>query len=166
MTHRILITALSLSLGLLAGCERDREETTVTTTPPATTTTPAQQQQPPATSQYQPTRQTDTTTTTTTTTGMAQPDTSGMQAHKATGTITVVDSNSRTVTIEHEPVASLNWPAMTMTFEVQDASQLQNLEAGDQIQFAFVDAGNNRYLIREINEQPGDRLSQQQDDND
>src|SRR5207244_8275707 len=38
--------------------------------------------------------------------------------HKATGVVKAIDPSKGTVTLAHEPVKSLKWPAMTMGFVV------------------------------------------------
>jgi len=55
--------------------------------------------------------------------------------HRATGQVTVV--NDDTVMISHGPVAALNWPAMTMTYEVRDPALVADLQPGEEISFAF-----------------------------
>ena len=62
-------------------------------------------------------------------------------AHKATGTVKSVDAAKKTVTIAHEPVKSLNWPAMTMPFSVKDAKMLEKLKPGQKTEFEFVQDG-------------------------
>ncbi|HMW16713.1 MAG TPA: efflux RND transporter periplasmic adaptor subunit [Accumulibacter sp.] len=58
-------------------------------------------------------------------------------AHRATGTIDQFDAKAATLLISHGPVASLNWPAMTMTFKAANASLLGDLQAGAAIDFEF-----------------------------
>ena len=55
--------------------------------------------------------------------------------HNATGKVTVV--NDDTVMISHGPVEALNWPAMTMTYEVRDPALVADLQPGEEIAFAF-----------------------------
>jgi Cu/Ag efflux protein CusF len=39
--------------------------------------------------------------------------------------------------ISHGPVTALNWPAMTMTYEVRDPALVADLQPGEQIDFSF-----------------------------
>jgi len=55
--------------------------------------------------------------------------------HSATGTVTTVSAGG--VTIAHEPVATLQWPAMTMAVAAEDAAMLQGIKPGDRVSFAF-----------------------------
>lgn len=157
MENRVLVPALclSLSLGLLAGCEREEPAVvepvepvvvepapTVTPTDPIVTTTPAT-----------PDVDVD----------VPPPTELGTDVYNATGTITVVDPTASQVTVDHEAVAALNWPAMTMTFDVEQPTLLENLETGDEVSFAFVQAGENRYVIQQITEEAGNAQAQQEE---
>jgi Cu(I)/Ag(I) efflux system periplasmic protein CusF len=50
--------------------------------------------------------------------------------HKATGIVKKVDANLDTAIVAHDPVKSMNWPAMTMTFQVKDKPTLDKLGFG------------------------------------
>ncbi|MDE2488582.1 MAG: efflux RND transporter periplasmic adaptor subunit [Alphaproteobacteria bacterium] len=41
------------------------------------------------------------------------------------------------VTLSHEPVPAIGWPAMTMTFHLADPALARGLKAGDRVVFAF-----------------------------
>ncbi len=69
--------------------------------------------------------------------------------HSAKGTVTKVDASSKKVTLAHEPVESLSWPAMTMGFVVQDEQLLNNLNVGDTVDFEFMKAEQG-YVITEV----------------
>lgn len=60
----------------------------------------------------------------------------------AEGTVTAIDAEAGTITIEHGPVESVGWPAMTMAFESNDMMRTQVAE-GDDVTFQFrtTDAG-------------------------
>jgi Cu(I)/Ag(I) efflux system protein CusF len=77
--------------------------------------------------------------------GQAAPATS----HTATGVVQSVDASKSSVTLEHEPVKSLNWPAMSMGFKVGDPKLLGKLKKGDKIQFTFVQSGRD-YVITSV----------------
>lgn len=59
------------------------------------------------------------------------------QQHSAMGTITAVDATAGTVTIAHEAVTSVGWPAMTMTFKLADPKQAADLHANEKVHFTF-----------------------------
>jgi Cu(I)/Ag(I) efflux system protein CusF len=52
----------------------------------------------------------------------------------ASGVVTAVDPAAGTITIDHGPVASLQWPAMTMTFKAPSID-LKDIKPGDHVQF-------------------------------
>ena len=41
------------------------------------------------------------------------------------------------VTISHQPVPAIGWPAMTMTFRVEQPALLKGIKKGDRVRFAF-----------------------------
>ena len=71
------------------------------------------------------------------------------KVHKASGKVTKVDQAGGSVTIAHGPVASMNWPSMTMTFKAKDKAMLQKVKPGDQVDFSFVHSGKD-HTITEI----------------
>lgn len=67
--------------------------------------------------------------------------------HQATGTVKSVSGT--TVTLAHGPVESLNWPAMTMSFEAPDAAIVQGVKPGDQVAFSFRQSQGG-YVLTEV----------------
>jgi len=55
--------------------------------------------------------------------------------HRSRGTIHKLDAAAGRVELEHEPIAALQWPAMTMEFVAEDKGQLAGLKAGDAVEF-------------------------------
>jgi Cu(I)/Ag(I) efflux system periplasmic protein CusF len=64
--------------------------------------------------------------------------------HKATGVVTRMDKDK--VTIKHEPVASLNWPVMTMSFKVKDMAVMEKMKKDQKVDFEFVQEGKD-YVV-------------------
>ncbi|MFY9315389.1 MAG: copper-binding protein [Burkholderiales bacterium] len=56
----------------------------------------------------------------------------------ALGVVQNVDRSASAVSVAHEPVVALNWPAMTMQFKVGDAALFDRLQPGGRIAFEFV----------------------------
>ena len=54
----------------------------------------------------------------------------------ATGTIEAIDAAAGKITIAHGPVPSLDWPAMTMSFQAT-AEQIARLRPGQKVRFEF-----------------------------
>jgi Cu(I)/Ag(I) efflux system periplasmic protein CusF len=69
--------------------------------------------------------------------------------HTAAGVVKKVEGKSGTVSIAHEPVKSLNWPRMTMSFRVADKALLDKLPADKKIDFEFEQRGKD-YVITGI----------------
>ncbi|WOS64686.1 copper-binding protein [Sinorhizobium fredii] len=51
------------------------------------------------------------------------------------GTVKKVDAKAKKVTLIHEELKSLDMPAMTMVFRVQDDAMLEKLKEGANIEF-------------------------------
>jgi Cu(I)/Ag(I) efflux system protein CusF len=77
---------------------------------------------------------------------MNKPAASAATAHSATGVVKSVDRSKNTVMLAHGPVASLKWPAMTMSFAVKDKALLDKLKPGKKTEFEFVQQGKD-YVI-------------------
>lgn len=63
-------------------------------------------------------------------------------AVKATGVVKSVDLAKGKVTIAHDPIPALKWPAMTMRFTFRDAKLVEGLKAGDRVNYTFTQEGN------------------------
>jgi Cu(I)/Ag(I) efflux system membrane fusion protein len=55
--------------------------------------------------------------------------------YETVGNIERITANS--VTLSHEPVPAIGWPAMTMMFALPDASVARGLKTGDRVRFGF-----------------------------
>lgn len=71
-------------------------------------------------------------------------------SYSAKGEVVAVDKVSSKVKLKHDPVPELNWPAMTMFFNVADKSLLDTVKAGDQVEFEFVKVNGGSPLITKI----------------
>ena len=67
--------------------------------------------------------------------------------HKGQGTVDSVDLTAGTVSLSHEPIPSLKWPAMTMEFKVANESLLQNLKPGMPVFFEFVERQPGEWVV-------------------
>lgn len=76
----------------------------------------------------------------------------GAQAGPYSTTGEVASVAGAAVTINHQPVEGLGWPAMSMTFQAQDPAMLQGLQAGSAVQFSFRQEGE-QYVLTEIRPQ-------------
>lgn len=55
--------------------------------------------------------------------------------HRGQGTVNGIDAKAGKVNLSHGPIASLNWPAMTMGFPVKDAAMLEGIQPGMKVDF-------------------------------
>ncbi|VVC84014.1 copper-binding protein [Sideroxydans sp. CL21] len=69
--------------------------------------------------------------------------------NKGIGVVDAVDQAKGVVTLSHEPIASLGWPAMTMDFTVEDKKLFKKLVVGNKVQFQFVKQ-HNTYVVKEV----------------
>ena len=83
--------------------------------------------------------------------GMNHADMKGMETGKpgatavakapviqASGVVKAANPAKGTVTLAHDPIKSLNWPAMTMAFGVKEPALFDKLPAGKKVSFEFV----------------------------
>jgi len=67
--------------------------------------------------------------------------------------ISVNHANAR-VTLAHEPITQLQWPAMTMPFRVIDSQAVHSLSTGDRVQFSLrPQPENGEYIIESISKE-------------
>ena len=70
--------------------------------------------------------------------------------HAAKGTVKSVDAKAGTVTIDHAAVKSMNWPAMSMAFQVKDKTLFDKLTKGKKVEFEFEQRGKE-YVVTKVN---------------
>ncbi len=58
-----------------------------------------------------------------------------------------MDVANRKVTLAHEPVKSLNWPAMMMGFSVREKKLFEDLVVGKKVSVEFVQQGSDYVVI-------------------
>jgi Cu(I)/Ag(I) efflux system protein CusF len=63
------------------------------------------------------------------------------------GTIKAIDSEAGKITIAHEPVPAVQWPAMTMAFKATP-EQLAVVQVGQAVQFEFQTRGMDATITR------------------
>jgi Cu(I)/Ag(I) efflux system membrane fusion protein len=78
------------------------------------------------------------------------PQAAQQPAHMAQGTVNSIDQAAGTVNISHGPVASANWPAMTMSFELANSSSASDIQPGQRVDFKFTIAGGMDATVTEI----------------
>ena len=70
------------------------------------------------------------------------------EVYSGTGEITQIAGDK--VTISHEPIAAIDWPAMTMAFSPESPEMFRGLNVGDPVAFQFRTVGSD-YVLTSIN---------------
>jgi Cu(I)/Ag(I) efflux system membrane fusion protein len=70
--------------------------------------------------------------------------------HRGQGTVDSIDAKAGTVSLNHEAIASLKWPAMTMEFKAANPSLLQGLKPGMAVSFEFVERQPGEWIVTSI----------------
>lgn len=70
-------------------------------------------------------------------------------AEVSNGEIRKVDKGAGKVTIKHGPLKNLDMPAMTMVFQVKDPTMLDQVKAGDKVNFT-ADKVNGAYTVIQL----------------
>ena len=65
------------------------------------------------------------------------------QTAQGTGVVEAIDTAKGTVTIKHQAIASIHWPAMTMTFKADPPNLLKDVKVGEKVNFTLHPAGAN-----------------------
>jgi len=73
----------------------------------------------------------------------AAADASSQQIIEGKGVVKDIDLNSKKITISHEAIPAVGWPAMTMRFTFSNADDsITTLKTGSHVDFSFVQQGN------------------------
>ncbi len=70
--------------------------------------------------------------------------------HKAEGVVDGIDAKAGMLSIAHGPIASLNWPPMTMEFKIANDALLKDLKPGATVAFEFVERKPGEWVITAI----------------
>jgi Cu(I)/Ag(I) efflux system protein CusF len=72
-----------------------------------------------------------------------------MMTYSGSGRVKSIDKTKGTVTLAHEPIAALKWPAMTMAFKVTDATLYDKLIIGKKVDFDLKKEGAD-YVVTAV----------------
>jgi Cu/Ag efflux protein CusF len=65
------------------------------------------------------------------------------QTAQGTGVVEAIDTAKGTITIKYQAIASIHWPAMTMTFRANPSRLLKNVKVGEKVNFTLHPAGTD-----------------------
>lgn len=71
---------------------------------------------------------------------------SAMTKVQGIGIITAIDINTATVTVDHQAIEAIHWPAMIMAFKVADPAMLNGLMVGQKIEFGLKAKDNDQVI--------------------
>ncbi len=75
--------------------------------------------------------------------GMAMDTDAGAKMGSGVGVITAIDKVAGTVTIKHDAIPAVDWPAMTMVFKATPPALLDGLKVGEKIKFDVTVKGSD-----------------------
>ncbi|MBP2159023.1 MULTISPECIES: copper-binding protein [Asticcacaulis] len=75
--------------------------------------------------------------------GMAMDMDAGVKKGTGVGVITAIDKTANTVTIKHDAIPAVDWPAMTMAFKATPPALLDNLKVGEKVKFYVLVKGSD-----------------------
>lgn len=70
------------------------------------------------------------------------------QAAEGMGVVKAIDAKALTVTLAHDPIPALKWPAMTMKFKVEKAEVLEGLTVGKKVHFVLRNIGGKPVITQ------------------
>jgi Cu(I)/Ag(I) efflux system membrane fusion protein len=76
----------------------------------------------------------------------------GSVGHQAQGTLEAINDDG-TVSITHDPIPALKWPAMTMDFALANPSLVSNIKPGSAISFEIVERGEGEWVVTKLQAQ-------------
>ena len=66
---------------------------------------------------------------------------------QAVGVITAIDTKENILTLDHEAIPAIKWPAMTMGFKVADPALLNGLAVGQKVDFELKAEGETYTVV-------------------
>ncbi|MFZ2162775.1 MAG: efflux RND transporter periplasmic adaptor subunit [Sideroxyarcus sp.] len=84
--------------------------------------------------------------------GLKSDPQSKVVGHQAQGTLEAIN-NDGTVSITHDPIPALKWPAMTMDFALANPSLVAKIKPGSAVSFEIVERGQGEWVITRLQAQ-------------
>lgn len=93
-------------------------------------------------------------------TGLSAPAANaGKLTHSALGKLDEIDPKTGALTISHEPVKSLNWPAMSMEFVAVRSDLFAGIKPGDAFRFEFIERAPGEWVVTKVERTPAEAPS-------
>ncbi|SQI36166.1 Cation efflux system protein CusF precursor [Leminorella richardii] len=81
---------------------------------------------------------------------MPQAEQAGQQSEQVISTqgeVKGIDADAKKLTVAHEPIPSLGWPAMTMRFTYEDPATVKDIKVGDKVKLDFIQRGPLSHIV-------------------
>jgi len=145
MESRItIVLCCALVLGACGADPYEPDRTTAQAPAPSAPASPATTATPPVASA--PATDSTTAGTPPATDQTELPGTTAPTVASATGKVDAVDTAAGVITIAHDPVDVLGWPAMTMGFKATP-EQIAAVQVGDRVRFDFDTEGSEATIV-------------------
>lgn len=72
------------------------------------------------------------------------------QVYQSKGIVNTVDMKAGKLNLNMDAVPSLNWPPMTMDFNVSANKILEKIKPGQKVEFDFIEKSKSQYVITKI----------------
>lgn len=79
-------------------------------------------------------------------------DAAALATYTTTGVVKSIEAEKKTILIAHQEIPNY-MKAMTMQFDLRDASLVKGIAVGDKIEFSFTDDGQGRTVVQSIRKQ-------------
>lgn len=64
----------------------------------------------------------------------------------STGTVTAIDAAAGTISLDHQAIPAISWPAMSMQFRAEDPAILAGIAVGDHVTFELKNASETSVI--------------------
>lgn len=64
----------------------------------------------------------------------------------APGTVTAIDAAAGTISLDHQAIPAISWPAMSMQFRAEDPAILAGIAVGDHVTFELKNASETSVI--------------------
>lgn len=67
----------------------------------------------------------------------SMPGTQKTKSAQATGVVKAIDFGNGAITVQHQAIASIHWPSMTMTFRAESPALIRSVKVGEKVRFTL-----------------------------
>ena len=75
------------------------------------------------------------------------------QTANGTGTVTAINAGQNKLTLDHEPIPAIGWPAMKMEFTAAQSVDLSKVKPGAKVQFTL-NGSKGSYTVQSLTPMP------------